>query len=138
MRKLTVIFWVLFWLFAYKLAFLERDSVSTDNRFTIFRDQEGIPHIYAKRYQDLFFGLGYAQAQDRLFTLYFKKMFIEGRVAEIFGAAALPSDLEMRNIGFMEMAANNRAHTDPQTMEYLQAYADGINSYARGSKMLPF
>jgi penicillin amidase len=50
---------------------------------------------------DLFFGLGYAQAQDRLFTLFFKKMFMEGRVAELFGVAALQSDLEMRNIGFM-------------------------------------
>jgi penicillin G amidase len=65
-------------------------------------------------------------------------MFIEGRVAEMFGVAALPSDLEMRNIGFMEMAINNKKHTDPQTTEYLQAYADGINEYARESKMLPF
>jgi acyl-homoserine lactone acylase PvdQ len=108
MRKLTLIFWALFWLFVYKISFLEKDTVTTANKFNIFRDSEGIPHIYAKNYQDLFFGLGYAQGQDRLFTLYFKKMFIEGRVAELFGASALKSDLEMRNIGFMEMAKNNR------------------------------
>jgi acyl-homoserine lactone acylase PvdQ len=38
----------------------------------------------------------------------------------------------------MEMASNNLKETDPQTRQYLQAYADGINSYAHDSKMLPF
>ena len=120
MRKVTIVFWVLFWLFVYKISFLHQDRITTNNKFAIYRDPEGIPHVYAKSYKDLFFGLGYAQAQDRLFTLFFKKMFVEGRVSELFGAAAVPSDLEMRNIGFMEMAKNNKGHTDPQTLEYFQ------------------
>lgn len=115
MRKITIIFWAIFWLFVYKISFLHKDKVTTTHKFTIYRDSEGVPHVYAKSYKNLFFGLGYAQAQDRLFTLFFKKMFVEGRVAELFGAAAVASDLEMRNIGFMEMAKNNKLHTDPQT-----------------------
>jgi penicillin amidase len=101
MRKLTIIFWLLFWVLVYQFTVLQKDTSSTDNKFTIFRDPEGLPHIYAKNYNDLFFGLGYAQAQDRLFTLYFKKMLLEGRLAELFGPSAVGSDLEMRNIGFM-------------------------------------
>lgn len=127
MSKLTILFWILFWTMVYKLTFLEQDTSNTDNKFTIFRDAEGLPHIYAKNYNDLIFGLGYAQAQDRLFTLYFKKMFLEGRLAEIFGAGAVASDLEMRNIGFMEMAKTNLLHTDPQTREYLEQFVNGIN-----------
>lgn len=119
MRTLTLIFWLLFWLFVYKLTFLEKDTINTSNRFAIYRDPEGLPHIYAKSYKDIFFGLGYAQAQDRLFSLFFKKMFIEGRVAEIFGPDAVGSDLEMRNIGFMKMAETNKEHTDPVTLGYL-------------------
>jgi acyl-homoserine lactone acylase PvdQ len=65
-------------------------------------------------------------------------MFIEGRIAELFGPPAVPSDLEMRNMGFMEMAKNNKDHTDAQTLEYLQEFANGVNEYAKASKMLPF
>ena len=33
------------------------------------------------------------------FSIYFKKMFVEGRTAELFGPDCVSSDLEMRNIG---------------------------------------
>jgi acyl-homoserine lactone acylase PvdQ len=39
-------------------------------------------------------------------------MLVEGRLAELFGPDAALSDLEMRNIGFMDMARNNLAITD--------------------------
>jgi penicillin G amidase len=93
MKKLCFIFTLLFWIFIYKLSFLEKDTLSSKRNLTIFRDSEGIPHIYAKNYDDLFYGLGYAQGQDRLFTLYFKKMLVEGRVSEIFGKDAILLDL---------------------------------------------
>lgn len=35
------------------------------------------------------------------------------------------------------MAKANLAVTDEETRRYLQAYADGINTYARSSKLLP-
>lgn len=76
MRKLSLLFWLLFWLFLYKLTYLEKDTSHTEHKFDIFRDPEGLPRIFSKSYKDMFFGLGYAQAQDRLFTLYFKKMFL--------------------------------------------------------------
>src|SRR5690348_15043049 len=33
---------------------------------TIYRDDWGVPHIYARREADGYFGLGYAQAQDQV------------------------------------------------------------------------
>jgi acyl-homoserine lactone acylase PvdQ len=44
----------------------------------------------------------------------------------------------MRNLGLFETGKTNKLHTDPETLELLQAYADGINSYAKSTKMLPF
>lgn len=38
MRKITVIFWVVFWLFVYKISFLHEDRITTSNKFTIYRD----------------------------------------------------------------------------------------------------
>ena len=37
----------------------------------------------------------------------------------------------------MEMARQNRGHTDPHTLDLLKAYAEGINEYARSCKMMP-
>lgn len=33
---------------------------------TVYRDQYGIPHIYAKNEEDLYRAVGYVMAQDRL------------------------------------------------------------------------
>ncbi len=57
MRKLTLIFYVLLLLFLYKLN-QPTHSPNHSHRFTIYRDNDGIPHVYAKRQLDLFYGLG--------------------------------------------------------------------------------
>src|SRR6188474_2472613 len=41
------------------------------DQVTIERDTWGIPHIYASNPHDLFFGQGYAQAQDRWWQMEF-------------------------------------------------------------------
>jgi len=47
--------------------------LSQDERLGIVvrieRDRWGIPHVFAANDSDLFFGFGYATAQDRLFQL---------------------------------------------------------------------
>src|SRR4051794_2962946 len=40
-----------------------------ERKVRIERDRSGIPHIHADSERDLFFGFGYAVAQDRLFQL---------------------------------------------------------------------
>ena len=52
---------------------------------SIDRDSFGIPHISADNDADLFFGFGYAMAQDRLFQLDYLRRRGSGRLAEIFG-----------------------------------------------------
>ena len=47
----------------------------------IERDRLGIPHIYAENDEDLFFGFGYAMAQDRLFQLEVWRRRATGRCA---------------------------------------------------------
>ena len=55
----------------------------------IIRDQQGIPHIYARNDHDMFFAQGYVMAQDRLWQLEMWRRWREGRLAEIFGPAGL-------------------------------------------------
>ena len=51
----------------------------------IIRDTYGVPHIYAKNEPDLYFALGYAMAQDRLWQMEFYRRLGHGRLSEILG-----------------------------------------------------
>src|SRR6185436_2035974 len=55
----------------------------------VLRDEWGIPHIYARNTDDLFFAQGYVAAQDRLWQMEMWRRWHEGRLAEIFGPEAL-------------------------------------------------
>ena len=64
----------------------ERSAVRTvgvRRTVEIERDHRGVPHIRADNDQDLFFGFGYAVAQDRLFQLDYLRRRGSGRLAEI-------------------------------------------------------
>src|SRR5258706_9439016 len=54
----------------------------------IVRDRWGVPHIYAKSTDDLYFAQGYVIAQDRLWQLEWWRRQREGRLAEVVGPAA--------------------------------------------------
>ena len=62
----------------------------------ILRDRYAIPHILAVDFPDAAFGLGYAHAQDRLWQMEMARRFVQGRLAELFGASAVPTDTMMR------------------------------------------
>ena len=46
-----------------------RRTGAVKGKVEILRDRSGIPHIYANRTDDLFFGLGLAAAEDRLWQM---------------------------------------------------------------------
>jgi penicillin amidase len=77
--------------FFFVLVFRSQKGISALNsnnvrgRLNIYRDHLGVAHIMADNRNDLFYGAGYTQAQDRLWTLHFKLRFLEGRVSELFG-----------------------------------------------------
>ena len=88
-----------------------RDAVARDHRrhvkvaglkepVEIIRDQQGIPHIYAKNDDDLFFAQGYVMAQDRLWQLEMWRRWREGRLAEVFGPKAFDYDARTRLMMF--------------------------------------
>ena len=52
---------------------------------TITRDAYGVPNIRAGNDRDLWFGVGYAIAQDRLVQLELFRRATHGRLAEVLG-----------------------------------------------------
>ena len=107
----------------------------------IYRDEWGVPHVYASNVYDLFFAQGYTQAQDRWWQMEFSRATGDGRIQELTGAnaSAMGSDLFIRMIGWRRAAERDVAEVyDDKTLAHLQAFADGVNAYtqSRGTTAL--
>lgn len=97
----------------------------------IIRDAHGIPHIVASSRADAIFGLGYAEAQDRLWQMEFLRRFIQGRLAEMLGSPAVDVDTYTRTLGLYRLAGQSLAGLSPQSRALLDAYAAGVNAYLK-------
>ncbi|MGD8952662.1 MAG: penicillin acylase family protein, partial [Desulfobacterales bacterium] len=91
----------------------------------IVRDVHGIPHIYAQSEPDLFFAMGYAMAQDRLWQMEFYRRVGTGRLAEILGKRALAADRHFRTLA----AASRRRRLPDEVSLLTDAFAAGVNAY---------
>ena len=101
------------------------------------RDAFGIPTIRAANERDLYFGLGFVHAQDRLWQMEFHRRLGQGRLAEILGPAALPSDRLMRTLGLYRRAEADVAALDPSARELVEAYVAGVNAAIAARAVLP-
>jgi len=95
----------------------------------IVRDAHAVPHIEAASLEDAIFAQGFVHAQDRLWQMDFRRRLGAGRLAEVMGQAALPTDRFMRTLGLYRVAAASIAHLPQGTIALLEAYAAGFNAY---------
>jgi acyl-homoserine-lactone acylase len=97
----------------------------------LYRDDWGVPHLYAEREEDAFYGLGYAQAEDRLAGLLRKFLAARGESASVFGAEAVSSDLRARQWMPLERARAGIRHFEPQLLKDYQQFIGGVQRYMR-------
>ena len=64
----------------------------TDGPITLRRDAHGVAYIEATTDADAFFGLGFAQAQDRGFQVELLVRVVHGTLAEVVGPDMLDVD----------------------------------------------
>ncbi|HEY5093821.1 MAG TPA: penicillin acylase family protein [Candidatus Eremiobacteraceae bacterium] len=98
---------------------------------TIRRDERGIAHVSAGTEADLFFGNGYACAQDRLWEMDLLRREAQARLSEVVGPEALPLDRYYATLGLTEAAQRDAAALGPRELADWGAYADGVNAYAQ-------
>src|SRR5271165_7358343 len=94
-------------------------------RVEILRDRSGIPHIYATATPDLYFGLGVATAQDRLWQMDRLRRRALGRQAEILGAAYAASDVAHLTVGIDLIAEREAAAMDGATSVVIERFVAG-------------
>jgi len=96
----------------------------------VLRDRWGIPHIYAKNTDDLFFAQGFVVAQDRLFQIDLWRRIAVGETAEIAGAKGVEADRFARLLKYRGDMAAEWASYSPDTKQIATAFARGINRQA--------
>ena len=94
----------------------------------IERDGRGVAHVHADGDRDVFFGFGYAVAQDRLFQLDFLRRKARGRLAAGLGPDGIESDVLYRTIGLAQIAEKEWPSLPAEIRELLSAYTSGINA----------
>ena len=107
------------------------------NYIKILRDKYAVPHLSSDNLVSVFYGIGYAQAQDRLWEMSFKKIVFSGRLSEFMGKKTLDIDNMMRNFGFRRISISNYENMEPIEKQHLQAFADGVNDYVKRLPFLP-
>ncbi|WP_323764194.1 penicillin acylase family protein [Marinovum sp.] len=99
-----------------------------DSPVEIVRNNANVPHIFADSDNDVFFGLGYAHAQDRLWQMVTLRRTVQGRLSEVFGRRTLTTDTLMRRLDLYPNATRSVAAQDDRTRAALAAYAAGVNA----------
>jgi len=95
----------------------------------IERDRAGVPHIAAASIEDALFLQGFVTAQDRFWQMDAMRRLAGGMLAEVFGPAALESDLSARRLRMAKLAQQQYAALGPSDRAVLAAYTRGVNYY---------
>jgi len=96
---------------------------------TIYRDTWGVPHIYGETAADGAYGLGYAQAEDRLRDIYISLRTGLGTMSEAFGKQHVDQDYIMRLCRNAEMAEEYWKTAPPHLKEIAENFTAGIQKY---------
>ncbi|WCR09379.1 penicillin acylase family protein [Paracoccus stylophorae] len=95
----------------------------------IVRSTENVPHIFGQSDADMFFALGVAHAQDRLFQMTMLRRAAQGRLSEIAGPRSFAGDALARRLELYRNASASLEAQDADTRAALEAYAAGVNQW---------
>ena len=113
--------------FAHAAAAPEARTYSAE----IIRDEFGVPHIYGDTDPDVAFGVAVAHAEDDFFTLQDVIAMSRGRYGAIAGEDGAKADFVYHLIDARGTAAREYPKLPADTRTLLEAYAAGLNHYAK-------
>jgi acyl-homoserine lactone acylase PvdQ len=118
--------------FRRKDAMFNQTGTAEDPRpgVNIVRDSYGVPSVTGATTPDLWWGAGWATAQDRLFELEIFRRTTMGTMAALLGPGDLPMDIEVRRDFYTTAELTQIFDRLPTAMRTrYEAYAAGINAW---------
>ncbi len=122
---------LLYWFFSRSIPdYSETLAVSgISGEVEIVRDTAIVPHIFGPTDEDVYFGLGLAHAQDRLWQMTMLRRTAQGRLSELFGARTVRIDELLRRFDFYALSVRSVTVQDDYTKAALRAYSAGVNAW---------
>ena len=95
----------------------------------IVRDNANVPHVFGASDADVYYGLGVAHAQDRLWQMLMLRRTAQGRLSELFGARTVKTDELLRRFDLYALSVRSERVLDAYSRGALEAYAAGVNAW---------
>ncbi|MFL5822204.1 MAG: penicillin acylase family protein [Solirubrobacteraceae bacterium] len=96
----------------------------------IARDRYGVPTVRGETGPELWWGAGYATAQDRLFELEVFRRATTGHLAEVLGSSYVPMDIEVRRDFYTPAELSEfLANLTPTMRARYTSYVNGVNAW---------
>jgi penicillin G amidase len=105
---------------------------------TVERDTMGSVTLQAENRLDLAYALGYVHAQERFFEMDLMRRRAAGELAELFGAAAIPTDRKTRKYRMRARSSAMLSQLPSEQRQLLNTYRDGVNQGLKALKVRPF
>src|SRR6058998_1610030 len=96
---------------------------------TIYRDEFGIPHVFAPTLESAAYAVGYAQAEDRLEELLKNYRRANGTMAEVFGPGNFRNDMIARMFRHEEISREKYRQLSAKARTVIESYHDGIKLF---------
>jgi len=104
----------------------------------INRDEYGVPHIQADNEAAMFFGQGFAEANDRLYQIDLNRRAATGRLSEWFGSLALDIDKDVIRTGYTDEELLNYFYASSTDLQdVVISYVEGVNAYVDTMQLYP-
>ena len=100
-------------------------------KVTIYRDEWGVPHIYAETLEGMAYANGYAQAEDRLEEMLRNFRKAEGTMSEVFGESWFRHDYRQRLWRHRDISREKYDQTAPRMRKVMEAFVAGVKAYMK-------
>jgi penicillin amidase len=100
-----------------------------DDSVRIVRDDYGVPHVYSDSVFGLYYGYGYAIAEDRLFQMEMSRRSTQGTVAEVLGSDYVDYDKTARTLFSPVSIRRQLDGLAQEDRDVFEGYAAGVNAY---------
>ncbi len=114
-----------------EIAHIQKTLPGLSQPVEILRDRWGVPHIYAKTDDDLFFAQGYITASDRLFQLDLWRRVGTGKLSEVLGPNFVARDRIARLVRYRGNWEEEWNSYSPDAKQIAVAFVNGINAYIK-------
>src|SRR5262245_39886241 len=93
----------------------------------VYRDEFGVPHIFADTVEHGLYAMGWAQCEDRLEELLKNYLRATGEMSAAFGESHFRDDLLARVWDHYGVAKKNYSRIHPEVRKHMDAFVRGIN-----------